>query len=85
MGKQVRYKHRVSWIENGKLETKWFSDHKRAFELYEDQAMRGQPVYYARKITDVFSAYMFDRVKSDNDFGRNLVKLSEQNTGSREE
>jgi hypothetical protein len=78
MGKQVRYRHRVSWIENGLLKTEWFSGHKKAFELYEDLAMKGKPVYYARKITDVLSAYMFDRVKSDNDFVKELLKLGTQ-------
>ena len=76
MKKQKRYKHRVSWVEGGKLHTEWFSNHKKAESLYDDKVLRGFPVYYARKISDALTAYMFDRIKSDNGFGDALVNLS---------
>lgn len=75
MKKQRRYTHRVSWIENGELKTEWFTNHKKASELYDEQFMKGYPVYYARKISDALTAYQFDRVKSENGFGKSLLEI----------
>jgi len=84
MKKQKRYKHRVSWIENGKVNTSWFSNHGDAFNLYDELFMKGLPVYYARKISDVLSAYMFDHIKSDNGFAKVIKEISNKENKIRE-
>jgi hypothetical protein len=75
MKKQARYKHRVSWIENGILRTEWFTNHKKAFVFFDDLFMWGTPVYYARKISNELSAYQFDNVRSENGFGEKISNL----------
>jgi hypothetical protein len=76
MKKQKRYQHRVSWIENGELKTEWFTNHKKAFELFDNRFLRGVPVYYARKISDALTAHQFDHIRSENEFGKELVKVA---------
>ncbi len=72
---KFRYKHRVSWFEDGELKTKWFTSHVKAIEFYQRQLMKDYPVYYARQVSDKLSAHMFDNIKTENGFGQRLIEL----------
>lgn len=67
-------KYRVSHIIEKVVYTRWYEDQKKALARFEDMKARQIPVYFAHQISVHFSAYMFDDVRTANDFGKNLIE-----------
>ncbi len=74
-------RYRVSWIDKTGLHTSWFKNEIPAEELYIEKRIVGIPVYFAKKISDVLSAHMFDNITTANQFGNALLQVHDAQWG----